>query len=315
LKGPIDQQYKALHRHVANELGFNLSDYEFKVVAQQFGEYEFELAQCRFKCNGNLYESVNSYKMGADGNARISLKFFEVFNKVLVDEGSEKRLFAPINQPKHEFNLLLLDSNQYHFLKKSSRKSNKYFDLDWYKVIVSKYASAFDLLSRKEIINAFYVFDSIGLNHKGIEMNDSISLQNFKTNEQILEQMADIMLGFDWEMFEYDAPYTYAIKEFASKTNGELIPENINENFSFDNDMGWVSFEYNGKTYKTEFEIMGDWYDGAFLELIEKAIEENNLSGRFYYLPDGGQASAHIWLTPSQYNYLSKTNLIHFGKN
>lgn len=315
LTGSIDQQYKALHKHVAHELGFNINDYEFRPVEKEYDKYKFQRAQCRFKCNGSLYESVNSYKMASDGNVYANSSFYMVFNKMLADIGSEKRLFAIGNREKQEITLILLDSNQYNFLKGSTYKPNGYFDLDWYKVFIPKYTSAFDYLSREEIRTAFQLFDSLGLNHKGIELEDELQLQFLKSNEDVLEQMADVMLGFDWEMHEYEVPYTYAIKEFASKTNEEFSPKNIKEVFSFDSELGWVSFEFNGKTYKTEFAIIGDWYDGAFLKLIEKAMQENNLNGKFYYLPDGGQASAHIYLSPSQYDYIFKTKMIRFGKN
>ncbi|MEM6265219.1 MAG: hypothetical protein AAGI38_22145 [Bacteroidota bacterium] len=48
------------------------------------------------------------------------------------------------------------------------------------------------------------------------------------------------------------------------------------------------------------------------ITLIEKAVSENGLSGRFYVLADGGSKSGHIYLTEDQYNFLASEKLLEF---
>ena len=115
-------------------------------------------------------------------------------------------------------------------------------------------------------------------------------------------------------MFDGNQPYAEAIKKFASITREEFKPENIQDNFSFDNVRVTVGFSLGGKQYWTSVDIQGDWYDEGFLTLINQALEENNLEGRFYDLPDGGQISHHIYLTASQYEYLKTHELLEFYK-
>ena len=144
---------------------------------------------------------------------------------------------------------------------------------------------------------------------------DNLKETYLYSNESILYEVKNICLGFDWEMYDANQPYKKAIEEFASLTHGEFEPTNINDNFSFDKNEAEISFDFKRKTYKNSVEITGDWYSGEFLELINKAIKDNNLLGEFYYLPDGGQVSAHIYLTLNQYNFLKSNNLLEFLKS
>ena len=216
--------------------------------------------------------------------------------------------------------IILISENQFKFLKEKDNRINfTYYDPNWYKIEVSKYWNPFNILSQQETKHYFKTYDSIGLfNHLNKEQK-KVELEKLKntylhSNESILYEIKNICLGFDWEMFDANQPYKKAIEEFAALTHGEFKPTNIKDNFSFDKTEAEISFDFNGKKYKNTVEVTGDWYSGEFLGLINKAIKENNLTGKFYYLPDGGQASTHIYLNQNQYNFLKSNNLLEFQK-
>ena len=188
-----------------------------------------------------------------------------------------------------------------------------------FQIEVSKYWNPFTLLNQQETEKYFTLFNSIGLfkHLNGAQKENELErLKNayLHSGESILYEMDNICLVFDWEMFDEDKPYKKAIKEFATITHGEFDPVNIHDNFSFSGETADISFDFNGKTYRKTVEVTGDWYSVGFLDLINTAMEENKLKGRFYDLPDGGQASIHIYLTKEQYEFLKSKSLLKFYK-
>lgn len=221
---------------------------------------------------------------------------------------------------KNKIILILINNEQRKFLREKEATYGTSVDKEDYEIEVSKYWNPFDLLTKKETQKYFHIYDSIGLfKHldQAEKQNELLNLKNsfLYSNESILYRVNDICLGFDWEMFDGNKPYEKAFKEFASITRGEFKPTNIGDDFAFNKKRCKISFDFNGKSYSEIVDVTGDWYSGKFLELINKAVEENNLSGKFYYLPDGGQASGHIYLTTEQLNYLKSNNLFTFHKD
>jgi len=301
-----------------------ISNYSFAIEEKQFDDLKYESAVVRFTNSKRNYISNNSYNKDykeSNSYQKLSNQFFRIFNKVLVDNESSLRLMDIERMDKNLICLILINENQFKFLKEKENSRNfTYYDPNWYKIEVSKYWNPFNILSQQETEYYFKIYDSIGLFNHLNEEQIKVKLDNLKatyinSNESILYEVKNICLGFDWEMYDANQPYKKAIEEFALITNEEFKPTNIKDNFSFDKNEAEISFDFKGKTYKTSVEVTGDWYSGEFLELINKAIKENNLAGKFYYLPDGGQASAHIYLTLNQYNFLKSNNLLEFLKS
>ncbi len=301
-----------------------ISNYSFAIEDVQHDDLKYQSAVVRFSNLGIEYKANNSY----DKNYKESEVyekfdrrfFFRIFNKVLTDQKSEYRIMDIEMADKSSTCLILITKEQYDFLKEPDDRSDfTYFDPDWFKIEVSKYWNPFNLLSQQETERYFNLYDSIGLFNHLSESQRLMELQKLKqtylhSGESILYEMANICLGFDWEMFDGNKPYKVAILDFASITHGDFSPERIRDDFSFSKETVDIAFDFKGKTYKKTIEVTGDWYSGEFLELINKAISENNLSGKFYDLPDGGQVSGHIYLTKEQYEFLLSNNLLDFYK-
>ena len=48
----------------------------------------------------------------------------------------------------------------------------------------------------------------------------------------------------------------------------------------------------------------GDWLEPAFLDMIRRALKENNVDGDIYYCIDNGQESGYIFLTHDQRKFI-----------
>ena len=103
-------------------------------------------------------------------------------------------------------------------------------------------------------------------------------------------------------------PYEELTQEFSVSSRGAFTPTQIIDDFekNWESEFTPYSFEFNGKTYAKQLHMQSDWLDPAFLELIEQALEENQVDGKIYYCLDNGQASGYIFLNNQQYQFLKE---------
>lgn len=300
-----------------------ISDLSFDIEEIKNEHLVYKSAVVRFQNSGVNYVSYNSYREEEDQLSlyeKLDRNFYRVFNKVLADQNSKFRIFAIERMDDQYLAFIGLTEEQFLILNSKNTQANyTYFDPHWYKIKVHDYFNPFTLLTLKETIHFFELYNSIGLfNHLTVEQKAK-ELRNQKENhlysgESILYEITNTCLAFDWEMLEYDQPYKIAIEAFATITNNEFNPTNVKDDFSLSKRKATVSFDFNGKSYETIVDVENDWFDRKFLDLISAAIKENQLSGQFYDLPDGGQVSFHIYLTKEQYIFLSTNNLLEFKK-
>ncbi|MEM6265769.1 MAG: hypothetical protein AAGI38_24925 [Bacteroidota bacterium] len=240
-----------------------------------------------------------------------------LLSRIFIEKKIPLRFAYVYNTDNHIISFLLLNQEQFHFLSQEENESRIYFDPFNFRIKVRAHPDIFSLLTQKQIEGYFSTYDSLGLlshlndEEKGHELN-RLKGESISSAEDILYEIENVCQGFDWEMSDGDQPYKKAILEFAAITRGEFTPTKIKDGFSFEKEKAYVSFDFKGKTYQTSVDVFRDWYDEAFLMLINKALEENDLSGKFYDLPDGGQTSSHIYLTEDQYKFLVANKLLEF---
>lgn len=320
----IEDSYKYAFDKVAKYYSLiKYSEFDFSIEPREYEDLKYESAVIRFKSKTGNYISDNSYSSDYKESTvydKLDKQFFRIFNKVITEQQDSFRVMDIQQTEKNRIILILINNEQRKFLREKEAAYGTSVDKEDYEIEVSKYWNPFELLTKKETQKYFHIYDSIGL-FKHLDpsekQNELLNLKNsfLYSNESILYRVKDICLGFDWEMFDGNKPYEKAFKEFASITRGEFKPTNIGDDFAFNKKRCKISFDFNGKSYSEVVDVTGDWYSGKFLELINKAVKENNLSGKFYYLPDGGQTSGHIYLTTEQFNYLKSNNLFTFHKD
>lgn len=298
--------FKCEEKHVVEE------DYESDRVYVSFLHQERQLDDYFY------YEKEKSVSSLYNGTVSDQILF--VFNLTLINSNAPYRAIEVENLKNGDFAVILVTKVQAEFLGVHNRENDyRYFDPNFYKVQIRLYKE-FEYLTRDSIKHYLLVFDSLNL-FRGLSqmIKDSIfgEIQNsyIESAEDLFYSTCQNQLYFDWEMWSLDAPYVTATKEFASVTAGDFSPTNIRDNFNIKNEYCDYEFTFNGKRYAKRLAVGGDWFDPAFLELIEQAMEENDLPGKFYDLTDGGQASGHVYLNPVQYQYLLKHKLITFWRD
>lgn len=316
----VEDSYRYVF-HEIQKLDSNLKIENFKFSIEEIkGDYlTYKMAVVSFDCQGELYKSYNLYSDNYTSSniyTKVDPRFYEVFNRVLTNQDSDYRIsdLGKRRFDKNNIALVRLNRSQFTFLKKpDSTYDFTYFDPDWYKLEIHHDHSLFDLLTRDQITYYFQQLDSINLFSYLNEQEkqnrvDKIKQMDIISPYAILMANEEIWLGFDWEMSSNDTPYEAAFKEFAKISQGEFNPTNIKDDFSFNNKVANISFTFRGKIYETQVEVRGDWYASEFLDLIHRAVEENNLKGHFYDLSDEtwGQGSLHMYLSPKQYKYLQE---------
>jgi hypothetical protein len=72
------------------------------------------------------------------------------------------------------------------------------------------------------------------------------------------------------------------------------------------------SFRLGGRRYQTTLQGDGKWIDLDCWKLIDRAVAENGLPGRFYRLQADRDRGLSIYLTPEQHEALVKESLATF---
>ena len=108
--------------------------------------------------------------------------------------------------------------------------------------------------------------------------------------------------SFDWEATTYPPDYVDETERWAAITRGRWQPDSV---FARQIEGDWIAygFEVAGRTYRTSLELDSDWFDGAFLDLILRSVEETDPGGRFYWVH--GDYGRVVFLTPDQARTLS----------
>ena len=124
----------------------------------------------------------------------------------------------------------------------------------------------------------------------------------------IVHCFPDVLVIFDWETGNLENPYEELTQAFAAASRGAFRPRFITDSFaeSWERPTTAFAFDFRGQTYATDLSMDRDWLDGSFLELIQQALVDAGIDGRYYYCVDGGQVGGYIFLTADQHRYLTE---------
>lgn len=132
----------------------------------------------------------------------------------------------------------------------------------------------------------------------------------------VIIHFPDVVYWFDTELENLDDPYAEFIQKLSDISHGAFHPTNISDNFSASLKSGvTVRFSLNNKDYSKTFRTQDDWIDPEIFDFVKKIVVENNLSGQFYQLYEGGQGGIIMFLTPKQYQELKTNELIIFAED
>lgn len=220
------------------------------------------------------------------------------FNQRLADQGSDRRLvYVPILRDpefyvERKFALVLLNDSQVVVFQRLFSS-------------LRIYSGSFEPVYSTAEKDEFYTsLQRIGLlDHlSGVEIDEARNCWRQKLTGSFFEVLncyprllAEVGYG---EMYDVDTPYRDLTEAFAAAGQGKFKPTAILDNFSESRRSSKTTYGFtlNGKEYRRELDIMGDWIDVQFVDLINEALADQKVAGKFYRCYGG----MYILLTEAQ---------------
>lgn len=312
------EQIHKLTSEILPELDFTDFKFEIKVDStESFSDYISHDLITSIKSNGKTYKQksfISPDDIGKDNNFLGKIdeqEYYQIFNKILKDSQSPYRLHLIKSSNNHR-----QGSAQQYFgivaLKKNQLKMFQYADSYWN----LSYESFKNPLTTTKIDNAIKEYQELGLlahldKDQLTKSIEKVKEKENRTLNDILISFPEVILSFDVELGNLENPYEEIVSEYSKISHQEFNPTNINDDFDLQKETVSLSFDFNNKTYETEFKVDGDWIDTRFFEYMNAVIAENKLNGKFYSLY--GDGAELIYLTTEQYKHIRENKLLVFA--
>jgi hypothetical protein len=185
----------------------------------------------------------------------------------------------------------------------------------------SFFPSEKNFLNKQQIEYAISGWQQAGiLNHLAKEQISVAKTKALGQNNQNLNDVVinfpDVVYWFDMELGNMSDPYAEFIQKLSEISHGIFQPTNISDNFNTISKSGvTVRFTLNKKDYSKTLKVQDDWIDPEIFAFVKQVVVENNLSGQFYSLYEGGQGGIIIFLTPKQHQDLKSKELVIFAED
>ena len=114
---------------------------------------------------------------------------------------------------------------------------------------------------------------------------------------------------FDAECIEDHGSYVDILENLKRISKGQLNLENIKDYVDIENEKAWVSFDFEGKSYKWNLRIDNDWVDGELFDKIQEVNSVNKNTKKFtvYVL---GQDAVIGYMNDKEISEFKKTTKI-----
>ncbi|MCI4669625.1 MAG: hypothetical protein MRZ79_15935 [Bacteroidia bacterium] len=298
--------------------GFNFTAFEAKVIDmpslpedEKFEkriQISFRVSDQRYFSEGQLgYFPKKPKKNQKSQKVNVPEQIVFGINKFLSDQNSPYRLHFAIDKfsgdwtfDMDRFGVILLSKEQ---LEAWGHNNERFLSIPNFDNRFNRHGIQ-KILSRYKEIGLFE-----HLNEEEYQQGlHQLSTSTVESLQDILLAFPKTIVYFDWEADNLKNPYEALTKEFGAASRGTFTPSNIQDDFdeSWEKESVNYSFEYNGKVYKENLVMQSDWLDSSFMKLINKAMKEQKIEGKFYYCLENGQENGFIFLNSSQFKILSK---------
>jgi hypothetical protein len=143
-----------------------------------------------------------------------------------------------------------------------------------------------------------------------VELNQAEILRHqLYGKDDIVYYFDGLFYNFDTETGNFENPYEEITLELVDISKGRFQPANVIDNYEYDT-KSQFSFTLNGSKYETTLENYRDWLDLSFIELINRALQEQGIDGHYYTLDTGGQDATIIFLTQAQFKEIRNKQLL-----
>jgi len=122
--------------------------------------------------------------------------------------------------------------------------------------------------------------------------------------------VSDNIWYFDVECIYGDGSYVAIAQRMSVLASGALPLEDVQDRVGPENAAAWLSFRLDGRDYRWNAEVDGDWVDGSILTRLAELLPTRSSDKQFTYLSLAGQDCLIGCATKEQFNRLrGKTGL------
>ena len=297
---------------INEDVDFELLNLELLEREDEFwGKEEYILVT--LKQENSIYSSEIYYS----DYIKVSSDFFKGINQILTDKGSSYRLFYTVifcetedcdstykygENPvdAHQFGIIPLTQNQAEAIRQSD--------------VLTICCREFDMVKTSEIERLINEYQKVGLFNGLSEdyiarQKDSILHNQLYDTDGIIYYFDTLFYNFDTETWNFENPYEEITLELINISRGKFQPTSIVDEYEYDTNSKY-SFILGGDKYETTLENYSDWLDLSFMELMNRALSEQGIDGKFYTLDTGDQTATIVFFTQTQFKAVKEKDLM-----
>jgi hypothetical protein len=153
------------------------------------------------------------------------------------------------------------------------------------------------------------------LDHLGAKQKTALARDARRENPEqmndLLQLVPDLVAAQPFDGDASDHPYADLLQALRRISRGQFAPTDVVDGYSVTAKKGAAfGFRLGGRSYSATLKSDGKWVDLGCWNLIERAVKEAKLPGRFYPLDvDDYERGLHIYLTPAQHDALVNESL------
>jgi len=132
-----------------------------------------------------------------------------------------------------------------------------------------------------------------------------------KIEREPFDYMSDCIWFLDTECIEDHGDYIEILNNISRISKGVLTFEKLHDFIDIDKSDVWVSFDFQGNSYKWDLEINDDWLDSNILLKTATLLEQENKELKLVYYQEG-QALLITICTQKQLEALNELTEMNF---
>lgn len=299
----------------------SFTNFAFDTVQSPTADQPYTLARISLTVGKQPYVFMNNFSKnsGADSKPVLGPFFFQIFNRVLAEEGADIRL-ARIYTSDMSFEglgmyrILLLNRAQYDRLLMAEPfpdRQFRYHDPDWYAIKIQTSDRVFDVLSTHQSQARYDALLDMGLMDHMKEL-DRVALakdikRTFVYNDADLLHKTNNLVFSPQTIEDESRPYMGALQTFLKGSRGTIQAFDSASSYTPSGDSIWVHLKLGEIERDTTFLKRGVKIDSMFVPWLNRFMEETQEGARFYqvrYLNQTLELKPYVYLRKDQYAFI-----------
>jgi hypothetical protein len=291
---------------------FNFRDLHFLLRSSDDGGHPHKEQMISLTVGGIKYTIVNDpyydEQLDTDPRSWTNGQAYQLVNKWLADSKSPVRLYRVHNS-------LLPGFDTFRELK---NRKTAFIALDAIQRAMIGNQSGFSYechdneLSNRNLLRIVERFDSVGmfthLTSGEIKKRTMDLLETAFVSYYDILRSFNVVTGFSFDIEGEEEPYANRCRWLSAISRGNFVPSLVSDTNGQASGEGIVfRFDFMGRRY--ERMLTGDTtrLDLRFIEVINRALEQNSVKGKFYQCYEGESGADFVFLTSYQYSWMKQS--------